>query len=231
MQFGQGSGGPTIFDVATGAASEGEKFVDAYKLMQAAHKKALEAANTFPSVNPLSTILSRDQINLYKSIMQRVKSYIESELGVSNIYLTKPSFFSRITSAPAKTEHDEYWHPHVDKKQYGSFLYTALIYLSTQGEEFEGGSFHFIDGQQRISVQPKRGRLVVFTSGDENVHAVEKVKKGNRYALTIAFTCDKKQSVEDNLLSRAEEMLSAQSLWESERRYSPGEMILEGAVS
>lgn len=31
------------------------------------------------------------------------------------VYLTKPTFFSRINSTAAKTQHDEYWHPHIDK--------------------------------------------------------------------------------------------------------------------
>lgn len=31
------------------------------------------------------------------------------------LYLTHPTFFSRLTNLPPGTEHDEYWHPHVDK--------------------------------------------------------------------------------------------------------------------
>lgn len=31
------------------------------------------------------------------------------------MYLTKPTFFSRINGTVAKTLHDEYWHPHIDK--------------------------------------------------------------------------------------------------------------------
>lgn len=36
-------------------------------------------------------------------------------VDIDKIYLTKPTFFSRITNKPARTIHDEYWHPHVDK--------------------------------------------------------------------------------------------------------------------
>ena len=36
-------------------------------------------------------------------------------VDVNKIYLTSPTFFSLMTNAPAKTIHDEYWHPHVDK--------------------------------------------------------------------------------------------------------------------
>ena len=42
---------------------------------------------------------------------------IASTFGVQPeaIFLTSPTFFSEMTSNPAKTVHDEYWHPHVDK--------------------------------------------------------------------------------------------------------------------
>ena len=41
------------------------------------------------------------------------------------------------------------------------------------------------------------GRVSMFTSGSENLHYVEKVLSGSRYALTIAFTCDPKSSILD----------------------------------
>lgn len=42
------------------------------------------------------------------------------------------------------------------------------------------------------TVQPREGRVSVFTSGIENKHYVEKVTSGVRYALTMGFTCDKR---------------------------------------
>lgn len=42
-------------------------------------------------------------------------------------------------------ENDEYWHTHVDRRTYGSFDYTCLLYLSTWGEDFDGGEFLFDD--------------------------------------------------------------------------------------
>lgn len=41
------------------------------------------------------------------------------------------------------------------------------------------------------------GRLSFFTSGSENTHFVEKVGDGTRFALTVAFTCDKKHAIDD----------------------------------
>lgn len=41
------------------------------------------------------------------------------------------------------------------------------------------------------------GRVSMFTSGSENVHAVEKVTSGTRYALTVPFTCDPRFAIPD----------------------------------
>jgi len=43
---------------------------------------------------------------------------------------------------------------------------------------------------QNITVTPSIGRMLMFTSGRENIHFVEPVSKGTRYALTIAFSCN-----------------------------------------
>lgn len=47
----------------------------------------------------------------------RIQAVIAETFGLDPtlMYLTKPTFFSRINSTGAKTQHDEYWHPHIDK--------------------------------------------------------------------------------------------------------------------
>lgn len=37
----------------------------------------------------------------------------------------------------------------------------------------------------------------MFTSGNENLHAVEKIRSGTRYALTISFTCNMNKAISD----------------------------------
>ena len=37
----------------------------------------------------------------------------------------------------------------------------------------------------------------MFTSGAENLHAVERVTSGTRYALTVSFTCDPMAAISD----------------------------------
>jgi len=41
------------------------------------------------------------------------------------------------------------------------------------------------------------GRVSMFTSGSENLHYVERVASGTRYALTVSFTCDQKYAIDD----------------------------------
>ena len=103
---------------------------------------------------------------------------------MNSLFLTHPTFFSRITNETAKTVHDEYWHPHVDKETYNSFHFTSLLYLGNFSKDFQGGRFVFIDGDKKnktnIVVEPKKGRVSAFTSGAENLHNVEKVTSGVR---------------------------------------------------
>lgn len=49
------------------------------------------------------------RVKIHRAIAQHFK--ISPEV----LYLTHPTFFSRLTNLPPGTEHDEYWHPHVDK--------------------------------------------------------------------------------------------------------------------
>jgi hypothetical protein len=41
------------------------------------------------------------------------------------------------------------------------------------------------------------GRVSMFTSGSENRHMVERVTSGERYALTVSFTCDTASAISD----------------------------------
>lgn len=40
----------------------------------------------------------------------------------------------------------------------------------------------------------------MFTSGSENLHAVEQVTSGTRYALTISFTCNIEAAITNPVL-------------------------------
>jgi len=82
--------------------------------------------------------------------------------------------------------------------------HSALLYLNDGGgADYEGGEFIFKNeypwqkdqacyGEDLI-ITPQCGTMVSFTSGGENVHGVNRLKSGIRYALAIWFTKDTKR--------------------------------------
>ncbi|KAK3712194.1 hypothetical protein QZH41_006453 [Actinostola sp. cb2023] len=184
MKYGKSSGGPTILDLHTGALTYEDKFVNIYKIAEKLGKDGL---------------FKKEDFEIYRRVKNKVQDAISKEFNVekSKLFLTKPTFFSRIKAKSAKTIHDEYWHKHVDKETYGSFYYTSLVYLTDFAKNFTGGRFIFVDKNSNHTIEPRTGRLSFFTSGSENVHYVEKVTKGTRFAITISFTCDKKFAIPD----------------------------------
>ncbi|CAB4069115.1 2-oxoglutarate and iron-dependent oxygenase domain-containing protein 3 [Lepeophtheirus salmonis] len=112
-----------------------------------------------------------------------------------NLYANHPDVFS--PEDLLLTLHDEYWHSHIDKDTYPSFHYTSLLYLTDFEDDFRGGNFVFIDDKLNRTIEPKFGRVSIFTSGMENKHHVEPVTEGVRFALTMGFTCDKSKAIAD----------------------------------
>lgn len=187
LSLGGSDGGASILDLHSGALSVGKHFVNLYRYFG----------------DKIQNIFSEEDFQLYRDIRQKVQLTIAEAFGISAslLYLTKPTFFSRINSTEAQTAHDEYWHAHVDKVTYGSFDYTSLLYLSDYLEDFGGGRFVFMEEGSNKTVEPRAGRVSFFTSGSENLHRVEKVLWGTRYAITIAFTCNPDHGIEDPVLT------------------------------
>lgn len=170
-------------DLHSGALSVGKHFVNLYRYFG----------------DKVENIFSEEDFQVYRDVRQKVQLAIAQAFGISasSLYLTKPTFFSRINSTEARTAHDEYWHAHVDKVTYGSFDYTSLLYLSDYLDDFGGGRFVFMEEGANKTVEPRAGRVSFFTSGSENLHRVERVHWGTRYAVTIAFTCNPDHSIAD----------------------------------
>ncbi|KAM3860148.1 2-oxoglutarate and iron-dependent oxygenase domain-containing protein 3 [Diretmus argenteus] len=181
-------GGASILDLHSGALSMGKQFVNIYRYFG----------------DQIKEVFTQD-FELYRDVRVRIQAAIAETFGLdpSMMYLTKPTFFSRINSTAAKTQHDEYWHPHIDKVTYGSFDYTSLLYLSDYGSDFTGGRFIFMDPNGNRTVEPRAGRISFFSSGSENLHRVEKVTWGTRYAITVSFTCDPAHAISDPALPLA----------------------------
>lgn len=84
---------------------------------------------------------------------------------------------------------------HSDESTFGEFHYSCVLYLSTQHEDFEGGTFSWSDaptvpGGPRVvtPLAPSKGAAVIFSSGWENMHEVEPLVSGKRFAVPSFFT-------------------------------------------
>ncbi|XP_033467104.1 2-oxoglutarate and iron-dependent oxygenase domain-containing protein 3 [Epinephelus lanceolatus] len=183
MALAGSEGGASILDLHSGALSMGKQFVNIYRYFG----------------DQIGDVFTQEDFQLYRNVRGRIQTAIAETFGLdpSLMYLTKPTFFSRINSTAAKTQHDEYWHPHIDKVTYGSFDYTSLLYLSDYGSDFTGGRFIFMDQNGNRTVEPRAGRVSFFSSGSENLHRVEKVTWGTRFAITVSFTCDPAHAISD----------------------------------
>ena len=182
-----GSGGPTILDLQSGALSFEDKFIDVWYAFNMTGRRPI----------------TRSEAEVYRRLTERVAATARETFGAAELWLTAPTFFSRISAdRPPIIDNDQYWHTHVDRTQYGSFVFTALLYLASQGDDFEGGAFRFDSpktGEPVATVRPRAARLALFTSGHEHPHHIEEVTAGSRLALTIAFTCDRDAAIVDFL--------------------------------
>ena len=148
-----GASGPvTIVDLVSGALSYQERFVNVFALLK--QKDAFF---------PLAALA------LYVELTQRVKAIISDALNVTApLYLTRPSFFAQIDAdKPPVTTNDEYYHAHVDEEQYGSFHFTALLYLKDWADDFTGGEFVFQDADDGAQQRRPRNSAELPVMQDE----------------------------------------------------------------
>tara|TARA_B110000208_G_scaffold87261_1_gene110379 strand:- start:2658 stop:3338 length:681 start_codon:yes stop_codon:yes gene_type:complete len=164
------------------------------------------------------TFITRQVCMRMRKVQQRF--FTSPHLLRSPPHLTSLYFFTQIGNASWTPNeiHDEYWHPHVDKENTAHYDYSALLYLADSNLDFTGGEFRWIDDDEAgkahdynqphlpaewedgvhpdastLTVFPKKGRLVFFSAGRENLHQVRKIKSGTRYALSLWFSCDRRR--------------------------------------
>ena len=200
---GESKGGPTILDINTGFIRD---------------SKGLE--NLFTR-DADAKIFTDEDFGHYGKIISKLKETVMTTMGTENLYFTAPTFITRLDGnsdwAPNEI-HDEYWHPHADRNNTPHYHYSGLLYMSTKNDDFTGGDFIFYNpdsfqshpaSQKDIDmamqgvrfydtedtrVEPKAGRVVIFSSGHENPHKVERVLSGQRLVLAFWFTCDESRA-------------------------------------
>ena len=171
-----GIGGPTIMDINTGYIRDTNGLDNLF---------ALE-----------NKIITEDDFQTYSEVIHRLKSLIETNFDIDNVYFTAPTFITRLDGRadwqPSEI-HDEYWHVHTDMNNTDHYQYSGLMYLSTYEEDFTGGRLVFVDADDEMTathiVEPRAGRIALFSSGQENPHYVERLTGGQRFVLAFWFTC------------------------------------------
>ena len=184
-------GGPSIVDINTGYIRDSNGLV-----------------NMFASDE---SVYTSEDFRVYGSIIKRLKEEVESTFENVVTYFTAPTFITRLdgnSSWEPQEPHDEYWHAHSDMANTAHYFYSGLLYLSDFEVDFTGGRFLFLshnsssgddvyvpDDDYTVDsvVEPRRGRVVVFTAGEENMHRVERVTSGERFVLSFWFTCDQRK--------------------------------------
>eukprot|EP00079_Xenopus_tropicalis_P037395 XP_017951166.1 PREDICTED: prolyl 3-hydroxylase 1-like [Xenopus tropicalis] len=149
---------------------------------------------------PLSSAL------LYYNVTDKVRRVVESYFRLdSPLYFSYSHLVCRTAVEEKQEGRKDLSHPvHVDNcilnaeanmciKEHPAYTfrdYSAILYLNG---DFEGGNFVFTELDAKTitaEVRPQCGRMVGFSSGEENPHRVNAVTKGQRCAVALWFTLD-----------------------------------------
>uniref|UniRef100_F6ZPW5 procollagen-proline 3-dioxygenase n=1 Tax=Xenopus tropicalis TaxID=8364 RepID=F6ZPW5_XENTR len=149
---------------------------------------------------PLSSAL------LYYNVTDKVRRVVESYFRLdSPLYFSYSHLVCRTAVEEKQEGRKDLSHPvHVDNcilnaeanmciKEHPAYTfrdYSAILYLNG---DFEGGNFVFTELDAKTitaEVRPQCGRMVGFSSGEENPHGVNAVTKGQRCAVALWFTLD-----------------------------------------
>ena len=217
--------------------------------------------NTFPELcsltfNDLEKVRTGTIIQFVR-LIERVRRTMAHEYGLPLSTILPLQAYSRkyvagTTQRGGGGGEGDFVTLHTDEATHAGYHYSCVIYLSTQGEDFEGGNFVFNDPEEKTEEEeqeevnlkeysdevddallealktgelpdnpddllftgvdvddgnsmsleegirragrkltpfhPTRGSAVIFSSGWENMHEVEKITSGVRYAVPCFFT-------------------------------------------
>ena len=175
---GEGAGGPTILDINTGYIRDPAGLDNLFNREGA------------------GVIYTPEDFAHYGQIIAKLRGEVMSVTGAQDLFFTAPTFITKLDGRAGwepKEWHDQYWHVHADRNNTAHYHYSGLLYLSMYGEDFAKGRVLFYDAESSAVeqvVEPRPGRVLIFTSGLENPHKVERVTSGQRLVLAFWFTCD-----------------------------------------
>lgn len=127
----------------------------------------------FDTNNPIETIIKDLGLEYEYTVVER-----ESGIGFEMGWHQDDVAFHRNSKAHCEKYGKDPIKPYCKGKQP---IYTLILYYSTQGEDFEGGEFCFVD----MKINPKKGKGIFFDSRE--IHKVQKIRVGERKAKIIKF--------------------------------------------
>uniref|UniRef100_A0A8C2HI70 Prolyl 3-hydroxylase 1 n=1 Tax=Cyprinus carpio TaxID=7962 RepID=A0A8C2HI70_CYPCA len=148
---------------------------------------------------------------LFSDLSEKIRKLLESNFGLeSPLYFSSSNLVCR--SAIEKQEEradclliSELNDCIKDPSAYSDQGYSAILYLN---DNFEGGDFILTESDAKTVssvVKPRCGTVVGFRAGQDNLHGVTAVTKGQRCAVVLQFTLDPHHNEKERL--QAEELL------------------------
>ena len=148
---------------------------------------------------------------LFATLVARAQAVLRDRFGVDHLRFYRSNMIiwqaqPGVRGAPPAVPPADYasvepgpWRPaslHGDTNTDEMFLYTTILYLTEQGLDGVGAETGIADEVERgevtagLRVQPSVGRLLVFSSGVENMHEMVRLVHGRRVAIQMWFACE-----------------------------------------
>lgn len=150
---------------------------------------AIQAMEGVRTIQGQTTVAASDLAHageFFGNLVEQMRTLISSTFALGVCLHCSGAVLSRILPTLVEAGEGPY-SPHVDRVRVPSDDFAAILYLGAQGKEFDGGGLVFVDQHVDRRVVPLRGRLVAFSTGPENLHRVERVTRGARFALAVWF--------------------------------------------
>lgn len=157
-----------------------------------------------PGTSNIATWRWDVQAGVFRTLVSRAQAVMRERYGVQSLRFYRSNI---IVWDGAQTTKEEWpsepltWKPrslHGDTNTDEMFLFTTILYLSQHGDDVVGGETGIadeIDGTHHqtlrgLRVEPSIGRLLIFSSGVENMHEMLPVTHGRRVACQMWFACE-----------------------------------------
>lgn len=131
---------------------------------------------------PLNAGIDNNIVNpdFFSALKEKMKKYGEDAMGRELRNLT----FSAHKWYPGAFANDHYDNAELDKtpNAWQDNKMVTIVYLN---DNYEGGNLTF--NEHGLSIAPKKGTMIAFDVGIENLHGVDKVISGTRYTMMCSF--------------------------------------------